>query len=133
MPKLRGKDGKYKPITGLSNVQSKAIYMLVYEDYKYNKDVYEELGVPKSTYYHWFTQDLFTEELKKARDALFKEMSNKALKKLGQTLDSGDARSVLKACEMILKENGHLNDKIDITENTNKSITISIVNEQEEE
>ena len=130
--KLRGADGKYKPITGLSNEQSQAIFMLVYGDYKYNKDIYEELNVPKSTFYHWFTQDLFVEELTKARNAKFKEMSNKALKKLDELLDSQDSRSAIRAVEMVLKENNHLRDKLNLDVNTKQEIRISLVDDEEE-
>ena len=130
--KLRGADGKYKPLAGLSNEQSQAIFMLVYGDYKYNKDIYEELNVPKSTFYHWFTQDLFVEELTKARNAKFKEMSNKALKKLDELLDSQDARSAIRAVEMVLKENNHLKDKLNLDVNTKQEIRISLVDEDEE-
>ena len=130
--KLRGADGKYKPLAGLSNEQSQAIFMLVYGDYKYNKDIYEELNVPKSTFYHWFTQDLFVEELTKARNAKFKEMSNKALKKLDELLDSQDARSAIRAVEMVLKENNHLKDKLNLDVNTKQEIRISLVDDDEE-
>ena len=133
MPKLRGADGKYKPITGLSNEQSQAIFMLVYGDYKYNKDIYEELNVPKSTFYHWFTQDLFVEELTKARNAKFKEMSNKALKKLDELLDSQDSRSAIRAVEMVLKENNHLRDKLDVDVNTTQEIKITLFDSENEE
>ena len=130
--KLRGADGKYKPLAGLSNEQSQAIFMLVYGDYKYNKDIYEELNVPKSTFYHWFTQDLFVEELTKARNAKFKEMSNKALKKLDELLDSQDARSAIRAVEMVLKENNHLKDKLNLNVDTKQEIRISLVDDDEE-
>lgn len=127
MPKLRGADGKYKPLAGLSDVQAQAIFMLVYGDYKTNKEIYEELNIPKSTWYSYFKQDLFCEELQKARNAKFKEMSNKALKKLDELLDSADARSAIRAVEMVLKENNHLKDNMDVNVNTNKTIKIEFI------
>jgi len=131
MPKLRGADGKYKPLAGLSDVQAQAIYMLVYGDYKTNKEIYEELNIPKSTWYSYFKQDLFVEELQKERNAKFKEMSNKALKKLDELLESSDARTSIRAVEMVLKENNHLKDNIDINVNTNKTITIEFFNDDD--
>ena len=131
MPKLRGADGKYKPLAGLSDVQTEAIFMLVYSN-KTNKEIYEELGIPKSTWYSFFKQDLFTEELAKVRNAKFKEMSGKALKKLDELLDSQDSRSAIRAVEMVLKENNHLKDKLNLDVNTKQEIRISLVDDEEE-
>lgn len=133
MPKIRGTDGKYKPITGLSNEQSQAIFMIVYGDYKYNKDIYEELDVAKSTYYHWFTQDLFTEELTKARQAKWKAMSGKALKKLDELIDSENSKVSLDACKTVLQQNNDLNDKLDINQNISEKIVIKLIDDENEE
>lgn len=130
--KLRGADGKYIPLAGLSDVQTQALFMLVYSN-KTNKEIYEELNVPKSTWYSWFKQDLFTDELAKVRNAKFKEMSNKALKKLDELLESNDSRSAIRAVEMVLKENNHLKDNLNLDVNTKQEIRISLVDENEEE
>lgn len=133
MPKIRGTDGKYKPITGLSNEQSQAIFMIVYGDYKYNKDIYEELNIPKSTYYHWFTQDLFTEELQKARQAKWKAMSGKALKKLDELIDCENSKVSLDACKTVLQQNNDLNDKLDISQNISKELKITFFDGENDE
>ena len=129
--KLRGADGKYKPLAGLSDVQTEAIFMLVYSN-KTNREIYEELNIPKSTWYNYFKQDLFCEELAKVRNAKFKEMSGKALKKLDELLESNDARSAIRAVEMVLKENNHLKDKLNLDINQKQEIRISLVDEDEE-
>jgi hypothetical protein len=129
--KLRGADGKYKPLAGLSDIQTQAIFMLVYSN-KTNREIYEELNIPKSTWYNYFKQDLFCEELAKVRNAKFKEMSNKALKKLDELLESSDARTAIRAVEMVLKENNHLKDKLNLDVNTKQEIRISLVDEDEE-
>lgn len=130
--KLRGADGKYKPLAGLSDVQTEAIFMLVYSN-KTNKEIYEELDIPKSTWYSYFKQDLFTEELAKTRNAKFKEMSNKALKKLDELLDSQDARTAVRAVEMVLKENNHLKDNINLDINATQEIKITLFDSEDEE
>ena len=130
--KLRGADGKYKPLAGLSDIQTQAIFMLVYEN-KTNREIYEELGIPKSTWYSFFKQDLFTEELAKVRNAKFKEMSNKALKKLDELLDSQDSRSAIRAVEMVLKENNHLKDNINLNTNATTEIKITLFDSEDEE
>jgi hypothetical protein len=130
--KLRGADGKYKPLAGLSDIQTQAIFMLVYEN-KTNREIYEELGIPKSTWYSFFKQDLFTEELAKVRNAKFKEMSNKALKKLDELLESSDARTAVRAVEMVLKENNHLKDNINLNTNATQEIKITLFDSEDEE
>ena len=130
--KLRGADGKYKPLAGLSDIQTQAIFMLVYEN-KTNREIYEELGIPKSTWYNYFKQDLFCEELAKVRNAKFKEMSGKALKKLDELLESNDARSAIRAVEMVLKENNHLKDNINLNTNATTEIKITLFDSEDEE
>lgn len=130
MPKNRGIDGKYKPQAGLSLAQKEAIVMLVHTD-KTNKEIYEGLGVPASTFYDWFKQDLFDEEFKREKDKMFKAMSGKALKKLGKLIDGEDNRTALKAVENILKQDGYLTDKLDINQNTTTEIIVSLFNDED--
>jgi hypothetical protein len=130
--KLRGADGKYKPLAGLSDVQTEAIFMLVYSN-KTNREIYEELNIPKSTWYNYFKQDLFCEELAKVRNAKFKEMSGKALKKLDELLESSDARTAIRAVEMVLKENNHLKDNINLNTNATTEIKITLFDSEDEE
>ena len=134
MPKTRGEDGKYRPITGLSEAQYKAIIMLIYENYKTDKEIYESLGVPKSTYYHWFKQDLFKEELEKERKAFRRKIKNKAWSRVEDMLQNASNRDVTPILKMVLgdnEENYYLSDKLDV--NVNSQMEFIITNEEDEE
>ncbi len=87
MPKYRDENGRYIPTTGLSKQQIQAIYLIVYEGKK-GKEVYEAVGAPCSTYYDWYKQDLFMEELEKERKVLRRQFKNKAWKRLGDVLEN---------------------------------------------
>lgn len=131
MPKNRGTDGKYKPQAGLSLEQKEAIIMLVYSDMT-NKEIHEKLGIASSTFYDWFKQDIFDEEFKKEKDKMFKALSTKALKKMVKLMDGEDSRTALKCCENILKQDGYLNDKLEINQNTTETFVITYQNGDEE-
>ena len=130
---------KTNPITGkfmksdLTKKMQDCIYKLVYDEKKTNKQICEELDIRESTFYGWFHMEVFAKALQKERDAKFKELSNKALKKLEKLMDCDDARTSIRAVEMILNENNHLKGKMDISLNTQNEITIKLIDDDNEE
>lgn len=127
MPKNRDKDGKYIPATGLTKQQTEAIYLIVYEG-KQGKGVYEGIGVSPSTYYDWYKQDLFSQELEKERKVMRRQFKNKAWKRLGDVLENASYRDVMPAIRMVLEDdekNFYLNNKLEIDQNTTENIVVS--------
>lgn len=120
------------PVTGkfakseLTVAMQDVIYKLVYGGYKTNKEIYEEMGIPESTFYGWFKMEVFAEALEEERNAKFKELSNKAMKRLEDILVSGGNREAIQAIGMVLGENNHLKGKSELTLNTNSEITITL-------
>lgn len=135
MPKLRDENGRYIPATGLTRQQIEAIYLIVYEG-KQGKGIYETIGVSPSTYYDWYKQDLFTEELEKERKVLRRQFKNKAWKRLGDVLENASHRDVIPAIRMVLEDdekNFYLNDKTETAQNTAQNIVISFFDGSKEE
>lgn len=116
-----GTSGKYKQRIECTTKQIDVIYSLVYEDITV-KELLAKHNVPESTYYNWFGQEIFISRLREERDKKFKELSGKALKKLGKLLDCGDKRTEIRAAEMILKENGHLDRETESAEKTTEIV-----------
>lgn len=98
------------------------IYKLVYGGYKTNKEIYEEVGIPESTFYGWFKMEVFAEALEEERKAKFKELSNKAMKRLEDILVHGGNREAIQAIGMVLGENNHLKGKSELTLNTTEIV-----------
>lgn len=133
MPKYRDENGRYIPTTGLSKQQIEAIHLIVYEGKK-GKEVYEAVGTPCSTYYDWYKQDLFMEELEKERKVLRRQFKNKAWKRLGDVLENASYRDVMPAIRMVLEDdekNFYLNNKAERDENTTTNITIKLIDGSE--
>lgn len=119
---MRDKEtGKFTDNKQCTNKQIEVIYSLVYEDLTV-KELLAKHGVAESTYYGWFGQEIFANKLKEERDKKFKELSGKALKKLGRLMDCGDKRTELRAAELVLKENGHLDRDSELTEKTTEIV-----------
>lgn len=134
MPKYRDKDGKYIPSTGLTKQQSEAIYLIVYEGAQ-GKGVYETIDVSPSTYYDWYKQDLFSAELEKERKVMRRQFKNKAWKRLGDVLENASHRDVIPAIRMVLEDdekNYHLNNKLEVSQNTTETITIRLSDDSED-
>lgn len=135
MPKYRDENGRYIPTMGLSKQQIEAIHLIVYEG-KRGKEVHEAVGTPASTYYDWYKQDLFMEELEKERKVMRRQFKNKAWKRLGDVLENASYRDVMPAIRMVLEDdesNFYLNNKLDINQNTTENITITLFNGDNEE
>lgn len=116
-----GTSGRYKQRIECTNKQIDVIYSLVYEDITV-KELLAKHSVPESTYYGWYAQELFVNRLKEERDRKFTTLSSKALKKLDKLMDCGDKRTELKAAELVLKENGHLDRETESTEKTTEIV-----------
>lgn len=99
---------------------------------KSKKQICEELGVARATVYNWFDTELWQEEWKKVNELYYKETLGDALKKLVSLMNCDDARSSLKATELILKLNGYLDNKLNITKNTTENFVITLVGNEEE-
>lgn len=116
------------PVTGkfakseLTIPMQDVIYKLVYGNHKTNKEIYEEMGIPESTFYGWFKMEVFAEALEKERSAKFKELSSKAMKRLEDILVTGGNREAIQAIGMVLGENNHLKGKSEVTLNTNEIV-----------
>lgn len=125
------------PVTGkfmkseLTIPMQEVIYKLVYGNYKTNKEIYEEMGIPESTFYGWFKMEVFAEALEKERNAKFKELSNKAMKRLEDILVHGGNREAIQAIGMVLGENNHLKGKSEVTLNTNE-IVVTLADTKEQ-
>jgi len=131
MPKNRDKDGKYIPATGLTKQQTEAIYLIVY-DGKKGKEVYDTVGVASSTYYDWYKQDLFKEELEKERLTIRRKLKNKAWKRLEDAIDNASYRDATPYIRMVLEDkedNFYLNNKAERDENTTTNITIKLIDD----
>lgn len=126
------KTGKFMK-SDLTIPMQEVIYKLVYGGYKTNREIYEEMGIPESTFYGWFKMDVFAEALQKERDSKFKELSNKALKRLEDILVNGGNREAIQAIGMVLGENNHLKGKQEITLNAKNEYVVTLLDEAEEE
>ena len=124
-----GTSGKYKQRIECTNKQIDVIYSLVYEDLTV-KELLAKHEVAESTYYGWYAQELFTSRLKEERSRKFTALSSKALKKLDKLMDCGDKRTELRAAELVLKENGHLDRDSELTEKTTE-IVITLADNNE--
>lgn len=124
--------GKFACATELSEKQLQAVHMLTWTD-KTKTQICEELGCERKTLWSWLKNDLFKEALYNERKAKFEDMADEAMKELRNVLHCEDNRSKLKACELVLKEIGHLDTKINIDAKTSNEIIISLVDDEEEE
>lgn len=132
MPKRVNRDGtsgRYKQRIECTSKQIDVIYSLVYEDATI-KEILKKHNVPESTYYGWYAQDVFVSRLKEERDRKFTSLSSKALKKLDKLMNCGDKRTELRAAELVLKENGHLDRETESAEKTTE-IVITLTDNQE--
>lgn len=114
--KNRGSDGKFTYIRELQPIQQKMIIKLI-ENGGNKTQACKDLNVPRSTLYEWLGNELFEEAYKRTCELMFKEAFPEALKMMINLTKTGDSRTRLKACEDILKLNGYLDTKLDISQN----------------
>lgn len=122
--------GRFKKRTELLPIQCQMISELVSGTNK--TEACEKLGVSRTTLYNWLDNDLFMDEYRKACERLYKMALGKALNKLDKMMDTNDKRTALKAVENMLKLNNYLGSNINVNENTNETITIRLIDDEEE-
>ena len=122
--------GRFKKRTELLPIQCEMISELVSGTNK--TDACKKLGVSRKTLYNWIDTDLFMDEYRKACERLYKMALGKALNKLDKMMDTNDKRTALKAVENMLKLNNYLGANLNINENTNETITIRLIDDEEE-
>ena len=122
--------GRFKKRKELLPIQCQMISELVSGTNK--TEACEKLGVSRTTLYNWLDNDLFMDEYRKACERLYKMALGKALNKLDKMMDTNDKRTALKAVENMLKLNNYLGSNINVNENTNETITIRLIDDDEE-
>lgn len=122
--------GRFKKRTELLPIQHQMIAELVSGANK--KQACEKLGVARKTLYNWIDTDLFMDEYRKACERAYKLILGKALNKLDKFMEVDDKRTALKACEDVLKLNNYLGNNLNINENTNETITIRLIDDEDE-
>ena len=122
--------GRFKKRTEVLPIQYKMIAELVSGTDK--TEACRKLEVSRTALYHWFDNPVFVEEYRKACDRVYKMALGKAMNKLNNMMDSSDKRTALKAVEDMLKLNSYLNTNVNVNENTNETITIRLIDDEEE-
>lgn len=116
-----------KHLEGITEQMAHAISLLVWTD-KGKQQIADEIGVDRVTLYRWYKRDDFMNELQKERRtkfAVYGDVASKELLKLVR--DDSDKRTQLQAIKMILGENGLCTDKLQVEQNTNKTIKIEFI------
>lgn len=93
----------------------------------------KKLKIAKQTLYDWLDMEIFYTEYKKRCEKVFNASLAKAVRRLDIAIDSNDSRTSMKAIENILKLNGYLSTKVDVTENTTENITITLLDDDSKE
>lgn len=122
--------GKFKKRTELLPIQHRMIAELVSGTNK--AEACRKLDVSRKTLYNWIDTELFMDEYRKACERAYKLILGKALNRLDKFMEVDDKRTALKACEDVLKLNNYLGSNINICENTNETITIRLIDDDEE-
>lgn len=124
------KSGRFMKRTELIPIQYEMIAELVAGSTK--TAACEKLGVNRTALYHWMDNEIFMEEYRKACERMYKMALGKAMNKLEKMMDSKDSRTALKATENMLKLNSYLSANVNITENTSETITIRLLDDEEQ-
>ena len=122
--------GRFKKRTELLPIQHQMIAELVSGTNK--TEACRKLDVSRKTLYNWIDTELFMDEYRKACERAYKLILGKALNRLDKFMEVDDKRTALKACEDVLKLNNYLGSNINICENTNETITIRLIDEEDE-
>lgn len=86
------------------------------------------LGIPRSTLYKWLDNEKFMDAYRQACELIYKDSLSDALRTIIKLTKSKDSRTALKACENIMKLNGYLDTKLDVTQNPGE-ITVTLVDD----
>lgn len=113
---------KYKP-RELTGKQYKCIELLVYTNMTHLQ-ICKEIGVSKNTISTWLGKEKFQEELRKETDKSLNGLAQKAVRRLGELVDSNNQIVALSACKEILNKSGY--QETQKIEQTNRNIEIEI-------
>ena len=112
----------YKKVA-LSAKQLKCIQLMVYTN-KTQVQIAEEIGVNKSTITVWMNNEMFKEALEKETRKSLGNLSQKAVRKLGELIDSNNPIVALSACKGILNKSGY--KETEKIEQTTKVIEVEV-------
>lgn len=119
--KLRNADGTFAYCEELDQRQKDMIVELLTNGGHKTKAC-ETLGIPRSTLYKWLDDEKFKKAYKTACERLYEEGLSDAIKTTLKLMKSQDSRTALKACENIMKLNGYLDTKVDVTQNPSEIV-----------
>lgn len=122
--------GRFKKRTELLPIQCEMISELVSGTNK--TDTCKKLGVSRKTLYNWIDTDLFMDEYRKACERVYKMGLGRAMNKLSKLMEADDKRTALKAVENMLKLNSYLGTNVNVCQNANETITIRLIDDEEE-
>lgn len=94
------------PKVALTPKQLEAIQLMVYKcipEYQVCKDV----GICPNTLTKWKRQDEFKEELRHETERHLGFLAQKAVKRMGELMDSGNESVALGACKEVLNKSGY--------------------------
>lgn len=127
---MRDENGRFSARTELTSVQSLMIVELISNGGNRSKAC-SSLGISRATLYKWLDNDLFIEEYRKAHEKMYQEHLSDAIKGIVDVATKGSGRDKVKACETILKLNGYLDTKVDISQSNKQEITVSLIDYEE--
>ena len=90
----------------------------------------ETLGIPRSTLYKWLDDEKFMKAYKQACERLYQDGLSEALRTILKLMKCDDSRTALKAAENVMKLNGYLDTKVDVTQNPSE-IVITLTSDDE--
>lgn len=125
----RNTDGTFAYCTELDQRQKDMITELIVNGGHKTKAC-ETLGIARSTLYEWFDNEKFMTAYRQACERIYQDGLSDALRTMLKLMKSEDSRSALKAAEDIMKLNGYLDTKLDVTQNP-AEIVVSFTNDDE--
>lgn len=82
----------------------------------------QKIGVSRAVVYKWFDDEEFVDKYKKACEKMYQNGFNTAVRTMLNLMKCKDSRTALKACEDVLKLNGYLDTKVDISQNPSEIV-----------
>lgn len=119
--KSRNLDGTFACCTELDQRQKDMIIELITNGGN-KTEACKTLGVPRATLYHWLDNEKFMTAYRQACELIYKDSLADALRTIIKLTKSQDSRTALKACENIMKLNGYLDTKLDVTQNPSEIV-----------
>ena len=119
--KPRNADGTFAYCEELEQRQIDMIHELI-SNGGHKTKACETLGIPRSTLYKWLDNEKFKKAYQTACERLYEEGLSDAIKTTLKLMKCQDSRTALKACENIMKLNGYLDTKVDVTQNPSEIV-----------